>query len=593
MRCGSPMTAGATGAYPRSAEGRGPGAYPPSPAGVPGSGRKSPAAIRSPRSRVNSSPSSGESYPAIPNRAAIRSAVERVTTSRPPGVISASVPRPSRGLGRRRTRPSRSSRSTVLVTLVGCTMSRSPITRSGSAPVRLNASSTSASYLAKVSRYGRSSPSSPVRSICCARMIEVTAAIASAGPNLSAQIPAARSIGSNGRSSGFATRHTLPLRQVRARLPDMDWSLLGCGASGHVTFAPDEPALRERLSTTAREGPAWRCLRCGTFVIGEPTASGPAEGAPQVRRADQVRSALILRIFAVERFLRALVFAALAIAVWRFAVSRLSLEQAYNEALSPLKALLRDFGFSVQHSRLLGLLHEAFTANSRTLGYIAIGLAAYAVIEVIEGVGLWLVKRWGEYFAMIVTSLGLPYEIYDLSNKVTVLRVVAFVINLGLVLYLVLTKRLFGVRGGKEAYEAHLRSESIMDAEIAVLAAEQEVAVEQEVASEGAAPGIPVPPPETPAATGPPWPDAETQATAGPPWPDAETPATAGPPGPDAETQATTWPPPPDGEAQAAAAPTGTEGTATPTAPGTREAPDAGEADVSAPPPLPRRHPTS
>ena len=29
----------------------------------------------------------------------------------------------------------------------------------------------------------------------------------------------------------------------------MDWSLLGCGAGGHVTFAPDEPALRDRLGS--------------------------------------------------------------------------------------------------------------------------------------------------------------------------------------------------------------------------------------------------------------------------------------------------------------------------------------------------------
>ncbi len=253
----------------------------------------------------------------------------------------------------------------------------------------------------------------------------------------------------------------------------MDWSLLGCGAGGHVTFAPDEPGLRDRLGVATPDGQTWRCLRCGTFVIGEPTASGPAASAPRVRRAEQVRSALILRIFAVERFIRALIFAALAIAVWRFSVSRLSFEQAYDQALPPLRALLGDFGFRVDHSKLLGLLHEAFTVDPRKLGYIAIGLGAYAVVEVIEGVGLWLVKRWGEYFAMIVTSLGLPYEIYDLANKVTVLRVVAFLINLALVLYLVLTKRLFGVRGGKKAYEARLRGESILDAEIAALAAGQ------------------------------------------------------------------------------------------------------------------------
>ena len=254
----------------------------------------------------------------------------------------------------------------------------------------------------------------------------------------------------------------------------MDWSLLGCGASGHVTFAPDEPGLRERFGHATREGQAWRCLRCGAFVIGEPTASVPADSAPKVRRGTQVRSALILRIFAVERFLRALIFAALAIAVWRFSASRQSLEDSYDHALPPLKTLLRDLGFSVQHSKILGLLNKAFTTDPRILTYLAIGCAAYAAIEVLEGVGLWLLKRWGEYFAMIATSIGLPFEIWDLSHKVTWLRMVAFLVNLGLVVYLVVTKRLFGVRGGKAAYEARLRSESLLDAEIAALAAERE-----------------------------------------------------------------------------------------------------------------------
>jgi uncharacterized membrane protein (DUF2068 family) len=334
----------------------------------------------------------------------------------------------------------------------------------------------------------------------------------------------------------------------------MDWSLLGCGAGGHVTFAPDEAGLRGRLGVATPEGQAWRCLRCGAFVIGEPTASGPAASAPRVRRAEQVRSALILRIFAVERFIRALVFAALAIAVWRFSVSRLSFEQAYDRALPPLKALLTDLGFRVDHSKLLGLLHDAFTVDPRTLGYIAIGLGAYTVIEVIEGVGLWLVKRWGEYFAMIATSLGLPLEIYDLVNKVTVLRVVAFVINLGLVLYLVLAKRLFGVRGGKKAYEAKLRSESILDAETAALAAGQE----QPAQAAGPAGRHP----------------AGEAVPAGQPGPATE-PAAAGEPAPATPAAAAEQEPAP-------AAPSGPEAS---------EAPEADEADVNTLPPLPRRHP--
>ncbi|HEY5985803.1 MAG TPA: DUF2127 domain-containing protein, partial [Streptosporangiaceae bacterium] len=253
----------------------------------------------------------------------------------------------------------------------------------------------------------------------------------------------------------------------------MDWSLLACGARGHVTFAPEDPALRDRLSVPTRTGAAWRCLRCGTFVAGEPTATGQTAAAPEVRRDDELRGAFILRFFAAERLLRAVVFLVLAYILWRFRSSRASVEQAFNRDLPEIRELLRQLGFNVDHSKLLGFIQHAFTLNDRTLAWLTLGAAGYALIELIEGVGLWLLKRWGEYFAMVATSVGLPYEVYELSAKVTVLRVLAFMINLALVLYLVLTKRLFGVRGGKEAYEARLRSESLLQAEIDALTAEE------------------------------------------------------------------------------------------------------------------------
>jgi hypothetical protein len=75
------------------------------------------------------------------------------------------------------------------------------------------------------------------------------------------------------------------------------------------------------------------------------------------------------------------------------------------------------------------------------------------------------------YFAMVATSVFLPYEVYDLTVKITWLRVGALVINLLLVVYLVWSKRLFGVRGGKQAYDARLRTESFIEVEQAALAA--------------------------------------------------------------------------------------------------------------------------
>jgi uncharacterized membrane protein (DUF2068 family) len=248
--------------------------------------------------------------------------------------------------------------------------------------------------------------------------------------------------------------------------------LLGCGFSGHVTYAPDEPDVRRWLRAETESGAAWRCLRCGEYVPGEPAMSGPAADAPQVRRGKEVRSAFILRIFAIERFLRALVVAALGFAVWRFGYSRQSIEQAYDRELPLLRTLFHQLGYNIENSRLVGLFTRALTLSPATIRLLAIGLAAYAVIEIVEGIGLWVAKRWGEYFAMVATSVGLPFEIYDLVHKFSVITLILFAINLTLVLYLVVTKRLFGARGGKRAYDARLRSESIMETAIAAAADE-------------------------------------------------------------------------------------------------------------------------
>ena len=252
----------------------------------------------------------------------------------------------------------------------------------------------------------------------------------------------------------------------------MDWNLFGCARKGHVTYAPDEPELRNRLMVSASAGTAWRCLRCGAFVTSGEHGSGPAAAAPLIRRGAELRSELILRVFAVERFLRFLVIGAAAYGVWRFKYDRAGFQRVYDNALPAIRALYQDLGFNVSHSQLLKLIDESFAFDSRWLTLLAIGLALYALIELVESIGLWQGQRWGEYFAMVATSIFLPLEVWDLTRAhITWLKVGALAINLLLVIYLVWTKRLFGVRGGKAAYEARLRSESVIEVEQAALAA--------------------------------------------------------------------------------------------------------------------------
>jgi uncharacterized membrane protein (DUF2068 family) len=174
-----------------------------------------------------------------------------------------------------------------------------------------------------------------------------------------------------------------------------------------------------------------------------------------------LRDAVILRLLAVERFARGLLLGAAAYGVWRFRSAQSGLRQVFERDLPALRQL----GIDIDQSAIVRWLREAFAARSSTLSLVSVGLAVYAALQLTEGVGLWLLRRWGEYFAAAATSIFLPLEIYELSEKVTWLRVTAFVINVAAVVYLVYTKRLFGFRGGVAAYEAERHEESLLEVE--------------------------------------------------------------------------------------------------------------------------------
>ncbi|WP_025737333.1 DUF2127 domain-containing protein [Mycobacterium genavense] len=246
------------------------------------------------------------------------------------------------------------------------------------------------------------------------------------------------------------------------------WELVTCALAGHVTYAPAEQGRADRLSGTTGLGAVWRCLRCGEFVVGEPHGRGHAEDAPMIMRGKALRQAIIIRALAVERLFRAVAIALAAYVVWTFRGARGSIQATLDRDLP----IFRAAGFKVDQMTIVHELEKALAAKPSTLALLTLMLTCYALIEVIEAVGLWLLKRWGEYFAVIATGVFLPLEIHDLAKGITTMtRLVTFGINILAVIYLVVSKRLFGARGGRDAYDEERRDEQLLDVERAALTA--------------------------------------------------------------------------------------------------------------------------
>jgi uncharacterized membrane protein (DUF2068 family) len=242
--------------------------------------------------------------------------------------------------------------------------------------------------------------------------------------------------------------------------PRFHWELIVCGFGGHELLGLDVATIRPEDSIVVREqnGVRWhRCLRCDSWLPLPPPLAPAQQTLPPrdeielPRRGKALRDRVVLRIIAIDRALHFVVLGLLAVAVFLFAGHELRLRNVYYRVVDAVQ------GSSTgphQHAHgFLGSLEHVFELRSSTLYAVAAAAAGYAVLEGVEAVGLWYQRRWAEYLTFIATALFMPYELYELSRSISPLKVVALLVNLAIAVYLLLDKRLFGLRGGGAAEE--------------------------------------------------------------------------------------------------------------------------------------------
>ncbi len=242
--------------------------------------------------------------------------------------------------------------------------------------------------------------------------------------------------------------------------PSLRYELVVCAIEGHELVGTDSAVVTGRDRSFAHEidGRRWhRCLRCDDWVV-RPTPEHPKRDLVETReeivlpaRGAILRDRFVLRLIAVDRAIHVVGFGLLAVALFTFAANSSILHRDYLNIMNDLSG--GDPG-STQARGILGYFSRVFSYSSAHLIRLGLLVSAYAILEGVEMVGLWLYRRWAEYLTAIAVAVFIPLEIWELSKGVSAFKASAFAINLLVLAYLLYAKRLFGLRGGYAAERA-------------------------------------------------------------------------------------------------------------------------------------------
>jgi len=137
----------------------------------------------------------------------------------------------------------------------------------------------------------------------------------------------------------------------------------------------------------------------------------------------------VLRIIAVYHLLKASFFFALSFGMKHF--FNHDIGQFLNDYL------IEPFKLDPSSEFLKKLLEKAADITPVTFKLFSWVFFAYAIIFLIEGVGLYLRKRWAEYMVVIVVTSLLPIELYEIYVQFAFWKVGLVLGNLLVVAFLI------------------------------------------------------------------------------------------------------------------------------------------------------------
>jgi uncharacterized membrane protein (DUF2068 family) len=92
--------------------------------------------------------------------------------------------------------------------------------------------------------------------------------------------------------------------------------------------------------------------------------------------------------------------------------------------------------FAAGHHLIAGWFGSLPAAVGGHWHVVAVSVCAYALVFLVEGIGLWRGRRWGAWLTVAVSASLIPLELYEWCVHATVMRSVVLLINVAIVAYL-------------------------------------------------------------------------------------------------------------------------------------------------------------
>jgi uncharacterized membrane protein (DUF2068 family) len=136
----------------------------------------------------------------------------------------------------------------------------------------------------------------------------------------------------------------------------------------------------------------------------------------------------LIRLIAVFKLLKAASLIVLGIGI---------LKLMHTDIASKLDHWVAMIGFDPESRHVNQAIDKVTNLSPHKFKEFSIGSFIYAGLFLTEGTGLWLQKRWAEWFTVIITSSLVPVEIYEIYRHPTILKILVLIINVAVVAYLI------------------------------------------------------------------------------------------------------------------------------------------------------------